>query len=1504
MFDVRLRLATPAGGKGRVLKTLTLDVTQAGSATPQVRFTTSSRVAGFLEAPFIVGVEYTTGGAWVAPRDNLFIAFEDSGDTADLTGAVSFVAHGYVPWLSTRNLLQWASTAKDGERSWTNASAGGFLTTFVSEGKARGWGPSVTTDFSATLDSNGAAWTADDKITQAYRLDTPMSQVLDSLSKQGMCEWWTEGMLLRLVRAGTGSDKTNVRLGGPGFTRTPLKSSFADVFTHLNVQSDKFAQVLSLANAGADTQFGRLEASMTVSGIADPAAATRLAQPALTGGRAVKREQSYDWTAAGQTPRPWADFNIGDLVTVRDRASWSQQRVVGIVVSKGADGVVTVRAVTGSKLQTLNAKLIERSGAAMVGTIIGGSGDGVPASPGAPSLTPAAPGGLHVDANTAVWGDDGTAVASVTLAWDQVIAATDGSALDVDVYELWAREAADLSSSLTATDELATTVTVWRPDVPVWVKVRARSVRGVWSGFSPEISVTPASPLSITPKAPTGLAVTANTGTFQPDGSVAATLRVQWNAVTQSTADMPVTIDAYELWALEGAVWAPVRSTPARDVLVGAPGGAARSFRVRALTSLGVWSDFSSTVAVTAAVPAQVTTAPTVPVLASGGGLVFPSWDGNLTSGPVPAGFQHLLTEQAASSGGPWTAAGVPTARAGQTATIRGTVGSTVWVSFRWVDTLGRVSNRSTAVSITVSGVALPDLDGTVSSAIAAAQADADAAQATADGKNTVWYQTTAPAGTGHRVGDVWFDTDDGHRMYRWSGSAWTATQFGASAVADSAITNAKIASGAVVAAKLANGAVDATKLASAVNTAISAAQSAAAAAQSTANTAVTNAATAQTAAGAAQTSADSAASAAASAAGIANGKGKVLVQSGTPAAGDQLAQNLWIDTTGGANTPKRWSGSAWVAVTDKVATDAASAAAAAQSTASTAQSNAAAAAAVASAAQTAAAGAQTAADAAQAAATAAQTTASGKNAVTYSTAVPSGSGSRIGDLWFRLSGDLVIGMWTWTGSAWQSRTIDSATIANLDAGKITTGFLNAARIQAGSLAGSVITAGTLTAAALTAGTITAASGVIADATIGTAKLIDAAVTTAKIGDAQITNAKIVDATIQSAKIAALDAGKITTGSLDAARIAAGSISTAKLLVTSLGNYVLDPGFEYNTTQAWTLGGGAANGTTNPRTGARALALPTAAAAYIGATQGAAFAVEPGDKLRVTFWVRTASGVSANNGVSVRFKYGSAEAGPWTDGANTYTPNGTGTTYTQIVGEYTVPAGASWVRPEIVCWDTAAGKTYYVDDVAIYKKASAELIVDGTITTANLNAAEIWANEAWLDVLRAGVIETSMVTAGFAQDLELTANGAITSIIETQTAQAAGIAAAQSDASTAATVAGDAATTAAGAQAAADAAQAAAVEVGVAHQATAEALATVQTWFRVDADGAHVGRSDSAFQTHVEPDRFSITESGTVTTYWESGRMVVPSLVSDEVVLSNHKLEKYGDGTVVRAVGV
>ena len=56
-----------------------------------------------------------------------------------------------------------------------------------------------------------------------------------------------------------------------------------------------------------------------------------------------------------------------------------------------------------------------------------------------------------------------------------------------------------------------------------------------------------------------------------------------------------------------------------------------------------------------------------------------------------------------------------------------------------------------------------------------AAYTAAGDAQATADGKIVTFYQTTAPTATS--TGDLWVDTDDGNHLYRWSGAAWTTVK-------------------------------------------------------------------------------------------------------------------------------------------------------------------------------------------------------------------------------------------------------------------------------------------------------------------------------------------------------------------------------------------------------------------------------------------------------------------------------------------------------------------------------------------------------------------------------------------------------------------------------------------------------------------------------------------------------------------------------------------------------
>ena len=146
-----------------------------------------------------------------------------------------------------------------------------------------------------------------------------------------------------------------------------------------------------------------------------------------------------------------------------------------------------------------------------------------------------------------------------------------------------------------------------------------------------------------------------------------------------------------------------------------------------------------------------------------------------------------------------------------------------------------------------------------------------------------------------------------------------------------------------------------------------------AAEAQSKANAAKSEVESATAAANAAQDAANAAEAEAVAAAGIAANKGRVWFQTEAPEGNEN---DLWIDTTNNANTPKRWNGESWVAVTDKAAVNAANAAANAKGTADAAAQAAADAQNAADAAQGAADAAQGAADAAQGAADAAQGTA------------------------------------------------------------------------------------------------------------------------------------------------------------------------------------------------------------------------------------------------------------------------------------------------------------------------------------------------------------------------------------------------------------------------------------------------------------------------------------------------------------------------------------------------
>lgn len=486
---------------------------------------------------------------------------------------------------------------------------------------------------------------------------------------------------------------------------------------------------------------------------------------------------------------------------------------------------------------------------------------------------------------------------------------------------------------------------------------------------------------------------------------------------------------------------------------------------------------------------------------------------------------------------------------------------------------------------------------------IAQAKSDiADNAAKTTDAKKTA-ENAAAAAKTAQGTADT---ANGAAKTAQDTANAAQTAAKSATATAGQAKDAANAAQTAAESAKKTAG--NAETLANTANASANAAKSDAASAKSDASTAKTDAANAKTTAAnassvatQAKATADSAAqsatdaanaaqkanTAAAAAAGVANGKADVLIQGTAPATSMRKASTLWIDTTNGANTPKRWNGSAWVAVTDKAATDAANAAVKANDAAKTAQSTA-------DKAQTAAANAASQANQAQAAAQKAQTTADGKNLIYRGPDEPNHDGLKPGDMWWRTQkywtrwkgeknnspslladfytywtgapnnspsvlvplSDRVVEVLTWDGTRFEpfdlvaNNILAAGTVAakHLAADSVTAEKVKANAITADKLAANSVTTEKLVSDAVTAGKLAADS-------VQARNIVALAITSDKIAANSVTTAKLKvteDMTVALLNVHKIQAGEIAANAVTTAALAAGAVDADKLAANSV----------------------------------------------------------------------------------------------------------------------------------------------------------------------------------------------------------------------------------------------------------------------------------------------------------------------------------------------------------------
>jgi hypothetical protein len=339
----------------------------------------------------------------------------------------------------------------------------------------------------------------------------------------------------------------------------------------------------------------------------------------------------------------------------------------------------------------------------------------------------------------------------------------------------------------------------------------------------------------------------------------------------------------------------------------------------------------------------------------------------------------------------------------------------------------------------------------------------------------------------------------------------------------------------------------------------------------------------------------------------------------------------------------------------------------------------------------------------------------------------------------------------------------NAVTAVKINAGAVTAGKIAADAVTANEIAANAVTAVKISAGAITTAKIAAdavTANEIAANAITTAKLSAGAVTAAKITAGTITSTEIATDTITANNIQAnaigaselaansVIAGKIAAGVVTAAEIAAGAVSASKMSIGSLDNLLVNPNSEYT----YASGDGAAGvynaGAANAYNGSyvRRIVSPTSAETniFIGEVP-----CQPGARFYSEAYCKSVSG-SPNTGIYMYFKKEDGTVLAGDSVVHSQVSPATGT-YQKSSIAGTAPALASTVGWYL--YVTAAAGTVYFDGLYARRMLAGSLIVDGTITAANIQADTITASQ-----IASGTITTSELSAGAVTAAKIAAN--------------------------------------------------------------------------------------------------------------------------------------------------
>lgn len=1137
-----------------------------------------------------------------------------------------------------------------GKRPFYSSNPGTILKTLLDENKARGGvATGLSLGFDTVRDASGAAWAR--KYTLYYSLGTDLQTILSSLVNGGGCDWRTSGRTLKMWNADSTAlsrdlSKRVILQLARDIGEAPYEESISDLASTILVEGDNNL-LFRMDNPAAPTPWGKWESYSSQGGVSDKDTAQAFMQSTLDDAARVRGQYTRDLIVSDVDSLPLIDYHAGDWITAPTVSHGEKVRVQEIDLSmRQGEGLSASIALNDIKYDA-SVRQAKKIKGITGGASLAGSEGGTTASSDRDHRVPKAPLGLVVQTDAYV-GSDGFAHGLATASWSAVTEATNNTAIEISNYLVeWKlhKDGAPWHSAGT-TDK--TQLGFGGLDCGTQIEVRVRAVPtysdklGEWSAVVVATVESDTTPCSV-PSRPvlsselgvvtvhwdgrtsTGASMESDFDHIEVGEGVNAAGMTVISATQSGQGDYLVTgltagsRHAYALRSVDHAGnrsgWSAVASVTVASAV--SPEEVEQIQQDLADNKTALQDHTAKLDQARKDIQANKSNLDTTNQT-----LTQAKTELSQARKDIAQTKSDLTTANDEISKAKESAAQAYAEAHSKNHTFRGPdepkdnlIVGDLWLKTQkyWTRWQGEKNaspslladfytywtgtpNASPSVLVPLSDRVIDTLvwDGAAwnhmgyadvernADEIAQAKSDiADNAAKTTDAKKAA---ENAAAAAKNAQGTA--DTANGAaKTAQDTANAATAAAESATATAGQAKDAANAAQTAAESAKKTAG--NAQTLANTANESANAAKSTAVNASSVATQAKATADSAAQSATDAATAAQKANTAAAAAAGVANGKADVLIQSTAPDTSMRKPTTLWIDTTGGANTPKRWNGSTWMAVTDKAATDAANAAVKAHAAAQTAQSTA-------DKAQTTAANAAAQANQAQAAAKKAQTTADGKNLIYRGPDEPSHDGLKPGDMWWRTQkywtrwkgernnspslladfytywqgapnnspsvlvplSDRVVEVLTWDGTRFTPFDLVANNI--LAAGTVAAKHLavdsvTAEKVKANAITVDKLAANSVTTEKLVADAVTAAK--LAADSVQARNIVSLAITTDKLAANSVTTAKLrvtEDMTVALLNVHKIQAGDIVAGAVTTDKIAANAVNADKIAANSV----------------------------------------------------------------------------------------------------------------------------------------------------------------------------------------------------------------------------------------------------------------------------------------------------------------------------------------------------------------